>query len=447
MKTSNTFKLLLVLVIVLISGYLTRLFWKSASNNRPNVLIILVDTLRADHLGIYGYERDTSPNIDNFARQNLLYLNAYSSSAWTPPSVASIFTGVYPSVHGHMPRPGGSKFGRLFTRIDEKFKTLAESFREINYTTAAITANPLIGEKYGLTQGFEQFYSPGREKGDIITRRAIKYLSKLRPKDRPFFLYLHYLDPHDPYQPPNKYKNLFTGQLTRPYQESELKIISQYDGEIKFIDDQIGTLFNWLKTNNLYEDLSIIFVSDHGEQFRERGFLGHGDRVHSEEIHIPLIIKANGRSGQISEVASLVDIYPTLLDLLKITPDLNLQGLSLLGDLSLRKKDGVFTEIARHYNLKAYTTTSGERLIYEFPMENGLNIRNLSNPISLKLFNLKNDPFELNPIDIDIGSENGITHDSTSLYEKITELSKDYDKVELPEDPEMLEELKTLGYL
>ncbi|MCO6430908.1 MAG: sulfatase [Deltaproteobacteria bacterium] len=421
---------------------------RQGSDEKPNILIVMVDTLRADHLGYSGYERDTSPNIDRFAAENRIYRNAFSSSSWTPPSVASLFTSVFPTVHGHMPRPGGSKFGRNFTKLPESFVTLAEALQAAGYATAGITANPLVSEKYGMQQGFEQYYSPGREKGDRITKRAIKYLSDLRPKDKPFFLYLHYLDPHDPYKPPKPYDKMFSGPIKRwPYGEAELQIISQYDGEIRFVDKEIGKLFDWLKEQGLYEEMIIVFVSDHGEQFRERGFLGHGDRLHSEEIHIPLIIKAPGFEGEELEPVSLVDVYPTLVDLLKLEPSPDFQGLSLMDQERLKARGGVTTEIFRHYNLKAFTTAKGQRLILEYDPDKGLRLDSLLGWSKADLFELRSDPLELKPLLTDAIKENPVFDAAQKTYLSILKLTERHSVSEVPENEEMIRELKTLGYL
>ena len=239
-KFNLLFSLLFASLLIVNSGCS-----RKKEQNKPNILVIMIDTLRADHLGFNGYERDTSPVLDSLARDNLNFKYAYSTSAWTPPAVGSLFSGVYASVHGHMPLKENDSLRAhgVFSTLDESFTTIAEALSHAGYDTACISANPMVSEKYGLHQGFKHFYSPGRESADIVNRRAFKYLNDLREKDKPFFLYLHYMDPHFPYAPAEPYDSMFSGPLAeRKYKAREERFIGRYDGEIRFANDRIGEM-------------------------------------------------------------------------------------------------------------------------------------------------------------------------------------------------------------
>ena len=419
---------------------------------KPNVLIVLIDTLRADHLGYMGYERDTSPFIDSFAASNLVFKYGKSTSAWTPPSIASLFSGMYASVHGHMPLRSQTEYGKRFTKLDNSFVTLAEVFKENGYATAAISANPLVGERYGLSQGFDLFVSPGRERAEKVNWRARKYISEMWDRQKPLFLYLHYMEPHDPYEPPAPYDSMFSGELkSRSYPQEQSNLINLYDGEIRYVDSKIEKIFAWLKEQGLYEDMIILLVSDHGEQFMERGYQGHADRTYSEEIHIPFILKARSLQGIEETPVSLVDAYPTLLDLAGISVEHKIHGYSLVSAIQKRKKEGIYSEIIRHVNEKSYLRWDGYKLINEYIMQRGVVLTPdllTADPemISSQVFNIFNDPFEINPIkDEQLHAE--LSRSFLDLYAEHLGHKGDYKTSEIELDDKALEQLKTLGYL
>lgn len=417
---------------------------------KPNILVILIDTLRADHLGFNGYERDTSPNLDAFARENLNFKYAYSSSAWTPPAVASLFSGVYASVHGHMPLKSddAERAKGKFSKLDESFSTLAELLRDAGYDTGCISANPMVSEKYGLEQGFNHFYSPGRESAQLVNQRSLKFLKDLRAKEKPFFLYMHYMDPHFPYTPIPPYDTMFNGSLkSREYRPREEKFIGRYDGEIRYVDDKIGEMFAWLKENKLYDDLVILIVSDHGEQFMERGHLGHADRLHTEEVHVPLMLKAAGKKGESTVPVSLVDVLPTLLDVAKVPVDsASIHGRSLISELAERKEEGVLIEVVRHYNQKAFITADGKKALLEYEMEKGLVNPDPTTTIKEHLYDIYKDNFEIAPLkDAKLLSE--MKEGLKRYYIEILKLRERYKNSEIDMDAETFERLKTLGYI
>ena len=418
---------------------------------KPNVLVILIDTLRADHLGMNGYERNTSPFLDSFAKENLNFTKAMSSASWTPPSVATLVSGMYASIHGHMPLRSQTDYGKRFTKLDDSFITMAEVFKGAEYSTAAISANPIISKKYGFAQGFDLFVSPGRENAEKVNARTKKYLSTMRPKDKPFFLYLQYMDPHDPYDPPAPYDKSFQGTLkSREYPKQQADFINQYDGEISYVDTKISELFTWLKTQGLYEDLIIMIVSDHGEQFLERGYQGHADRTYLEEAHVPFILKTKGKKGDIDTIVSTVDMFPTVLDAAGVEFKHPVHGYSLLSDLEKRSKEGVMSEIIRHVNEKSFTAPNGMKLINEYPMQRGMFVApelltKDAEMKSSKIFDINKDQFELSPMS-DSNARQTLEEEFSALYQKVLKLKGLYTTGDVELDEKGIEELKTLGY-
>ena len=331
----------------------------------PNVLFILVDTLRADALGSYGYNRDTSPHIDAFARQSVLFEEAIAQSSWTIPTVASIFTGVYPEVHRVLNYEGV---------LSEKFLTLAEVFQAAGYRTAARISNILVSEAHGYHQGFDDAYvvmdlsqrlflekllAQARitrhydsATANEITDAGLAWLK--RHGNEPFFLYLHYYDPHYPYYPPPDYAMRYVEpEMAKryPYRAflgntiwnivSEYKVGGRgspeaiaynkaaYDAEINFADDQIARILDYLEDTGLTDDTIVVFTSDHGEQFYEHGQRLHSKTLYNEEIHVPLIIRVpGGTPRRVAERVEGLDLYRTLLSLANIPGRSGVSGIA-----------------------------------------------------------------------------------------------------------------------
>jgi len=306
---------------------------------RPNVLIILVDTLRADHLGCYGHSRRTTPHIDRLRRESVLFRHAQSSSSWTAPAVASLFTGLHPYRHGV----------RYVDTLDlaGRFKTVAERFSEAGWFTGAVSDNMLIIPENGFDQGFRTFVSKPEavdmRKAEAVTGIALTWLE--HHGDRPFFLYLHYMDPHGNYQPRQPFHPgpPPPGSAIRPFveqgrigavanrkQESrrftlttaeERRLAVLYDGEITANDFQVGRLLAWLEKQGLAGNTVVVFVADHGEEFADHGKYAHATSLFDELVQVPLLIRlpgpgrADGGGRGVETVVRTADLGPTLLDL------------------------------------------------------------------------------------------------------------------------------------
>jgi arylsulfatase A-like enzyme len=335
--------------------------------HRPNVLVLLLDTLRADHLGVYGYARATSPNIDRFAKENWNFTRTFTSAPWTPPAVATVLSGLYATSHGMMPpdeTPGLDKPSR---RLDEKVLTMAEILKGAGYRTAAFSSNPWITPEFGFGQGFDAFDVEVDARADVVTDAGLARIDALRAEPEPFFVYLHYLDPHGPYTPPSQHM-IFEGVDENPrYDERTARQIDHYDAEIHCLDAGLGRLFAGLKERGVWDDLVVVLIGDHGEQFGERGHFGHGWQLYNEELRVPLVLKPgrtpNGRS--IDRVASNVDLLPTVLAQAGVEVPAGLPGVSLLDDAGLAARRGVFSEIERKLSFRSFVDASGKKLIVD----------------------------------------------------------------------------------
>lgn len=285
----------------------------------PDVILITLDTTRADRLGVYGYTKSTSPNIDAFAREAVVFRRAFSTSPWTLPSHASMFTGKYPTRHGahHNATDGDSNLGELLEgeayrelkvdRLAESEVTLAELLAEKGYATGAFVGGPWLTPPFGLLQGFEARDAAvdtlvGRS-AEELTDAAIAWMQRV-PARKPLHLLLNYFDPHNPYEPPDPF---------RPEEPADLQQL--YDGEIRFMDHHLGRLLDALRAAGRYDTALVILVADHGELLGEHGIVGHGPWLYEELIRIPLLIRfPDGREGGTTSdsVVSVVDLLPVV---------------------------------------------------------------------------------------------------------------------------------------
>lgn len=324
---------------------------------RPNVVLVLADTLRADHLGAYGYARDTSPQFDELAAESFLFESARAQAPCTFPSANSILTGQYP--HRFVGQPDGA------LGIPEAIPSLAEILSAAGYDTAAISASPIVRATPGVmnpgggfAKGFDRF-SESCEwlDGSCVHRRAMRFLDQL---EEPFFLYLHYLDPHDPYAPPDDWPRQFAGdgegladwlRIGDPnpmaealYKRSDPSLATPealahltdlYDDEIAYWDSLLGRLVGNLEHRGVLDETILVVLSDHGESFYEHGALRHCRSVWDSEIKTPLLVRlppalAAGPPRRIASQAANLDVVPTLLDYLEIPAEpFDLPGRSL----------------------------------------------------------------------------------------------------------------------
>ena len=313
-----------------------------AESRRPNILLYVMDTLRADHLGVYGYSRPVSPQIDAFATEATVFDDAVAQSSWTRASMASIFTSLWPLQHAT---------NRRADVLAPEALTLAELLSAAGYQTVAFAKNQNIFPTFGFSQGFEDFNAMWTKgKSQKINAKVGKWL-KTYDGDRPFFLYLHAVDPHVPYGPPEGFKYQFAKKsnddltLKRPpgpkiWKDLETDqqdrilghLLDLYDGEIAYNDSTFGQLLDLLREASVYEETLIILLSDHGEEFQDHGNWQHGRNLFVENLHVPLLMRFpdRGHGVRVEQRVQHIDLLPTLLDYLGLGVPEFLEGSSFL---------------------------------------------------------------------------------------------------------------------
>jgi len=285
-----------------------------------NILLITIDTIRADHLGCYGYQKIKTPHIDQLAKEGVLFEKAFSPIPITLPSHTSILTGTYPTFHGI--RNNGTY------AVSESAETLSELLKNKGYTTAAFVSSYVLDKRFGLDQGFdvyddtlsqqgEQKLGDKERQAESVTQAAIRWLKEI--KSAKFFLWVHYFDPHEHYQPPPPFCDEYAGRL--------------YDGEIAYTDHWLGELLKTLQQTSLAENTLIVLTGDHGEGLGDHQERTHGIFIYDTTLHIPLIFTCPQllpKSMRIKSLVRLIDIAPTILAIAGNKPFKDMQGVSLL---------------------------------------------------------------------------------------------------------------------
>jgi arylsulfatase A-like enzyme len=401
----------------------------------PDVILISLDTTRADHMSTYGYARETSPRLSELARDGLNFTQARSPAQWTVPGHASMFTGLFPTSHGaHY--AGGWHSGpliygrrRVFPLAEDKV-TLAEVLRERGYATGAFVANfANLYRGFGMAQGFQRyedqpglllrpvphavrfvqrfvptFFKKPFRSAQELNAAALVWLDQ-QPADRPAFVFLNYLEPHHWLAPPPydlwardlpnarrlALRGLFTHAIPAGLTEEEREFITaNYDGQILAMDAALGELFDALRARGRYENAVIIVTSDHGELLGEHDQVGHGGRMMYEGLlHVPMVVKLPGPDrprGEVPDQVQIVDILPTVLEVLGVPPPPGVQGqpLQRVTRKSLAEEH-INPEFVAHYGnvynramrvlydgpYKLITTSQGERLLFDLTRDRG----------------------------------------------------------------------------
>ncbi len=344
----------------------------NTTNRRPpDVFIYLIDALRADHVGCYGYPRPTSPAIDAFAEKATLFENARCVATWTLPSTSTLISGLFPSVHDVL-----HIFQRV-DRLDKSLTLLSEVSHEAGYKTALITTNAHTSEPFGFRQGIDFYAFEDLQKADWVNAQAAKFLAGQDPK-QPVYMFLHTLEPHTPYEPKPETFKLFdrgfedvskgsgetadTDQGEGPaFIEENLPLLTDlYDAEILDNDRGFADFLNLLRRHGRYDDALIILIADHGESFYEHEEWKHGQTLSHGELNIPMIIRfPGGRFAglRIKERVSLIDIYPTVSAQIGAVPqlDYHLPGIDL-AELAAQPLSGpsrrIHAEVLTRFSMK-----------------------------------------------------------------------------------------------
>ena len=315
---------------------------KNAPGSAPaasNLILIVIDTLRRDHLSVYGYKRPTSPNLERLARGSVVFEECRAQSSWTQPSTLSLLSGLYPTRHG----------AHEYATVDPEIDFLSEELVEAGFATAAFSGNPNVSPQLSMDQGFETFQFMGGEQAkdypDVseLLRSAEQWLERRSPRER-FFLYLHLMNVHGPYRAPDEFRRRFMeepaaefkfqcklwtdvmrkGEVARREDFGDAHrndLVARYDGAIAYTDQEIGAFLDRLESRGILEDSLLIVTSDHGEELFDHGGFGHGFTLYSEMLDVPLILRPPGLSrecagARIRARAGLIDVAATALDYL-----------------------------------------------------------------------------------------------------------------------------------
>ncbi len=413
-------RVLFALVLSALSGMAAQ-----QAQEGPNVLLITIDTLRADHLSSYGYHLRTSPNIDKLAESGVRFTRAHTVIPLTGPAHLSLFTGRYPQEHGG--RINGIAFNR-----DARLVFLPQVLRSYGYTTAAfVSAWPLTSRMTQLNNWFDlydedlpreyQMVNSMRHASDV-TPKALTWLRHERDKEQPFLLWVHYFDPHSPYELRERFADLEKiGEAPPPApgldSDTAQERIRQYNSEIGFTDYYIGILLDELERQDIYDNTLVVLVADHGESLGEHDYIGHGRQLYDPIVRIPLIMRLPGHTtaGKVvdSEV-SIIDIASTVADLTvkKIDPDLQLP--IQFGGRSLAKV--INGDAEAQEQMVRFVTFGGKKgFLPKFiadlfrdkdgpPLKMGhtLGLRKViytPDDKYLEIFNIQQDPLELKPVE------------------------------------------------
>ena len=394
-----------------------------------NVVLITIDTLRADHVGCYGYKQIKTPNIDSVAADGVRFEHAFTPVPVTLPSHTAILTGTYPMLSGMHDFSGN--------KLSPQQVTLATVLKQAGYVTGAVVASAVLDSRFGLNQGFDFYYDhfdfsrleeanldEMERPGNVVADQALEWLGKNSQKK--FFLWMHLYDPHYPYRPPEPYRQEYAAQ--------------PYDGEIAFADEQVGRLLRFLKDRGLYQNTVIVLSGDHGESLGEHGEKTHGFFIYNVTMHVPLIIHLPGKSTTqtVDDPVSLVDLMPTVLAATGLDIPSQVQGRSLVPALRGEKIDQDRTLYGETFLPRLHFNWSelrgAENAKYHF----------IDAPRP-ELYDLTKDPGELRNL---FPEKKAVAEE---MRAKLAGLIREYSAgKELAEktglDPALMERLKSLGY-
>lgn len=431
---------------------------------RPNIIVYLVDTLRADHLGAYGYTPPTSPALDAMAAEGIVFERMFAQSGWTRTSVASLMTGLNPPVHGILGRADA---------LPEEAITLPVLMGDLGYETVAVITNSNVSDTFGFDRGFTAFRYLREQARDLnpevhrlsddVNTEFFSWLDG-QETDRPFFAYLHTSDPHAPYAPREPYLGQFLGVMRRSgitwprdarafaarqdgFTATQVRdeMVALYDAEIAFNDSQFGHLLAGLKERGLDQNTVVIFTADHGEEFLDHDDYGHGKTLYRELVRVPLVVRLPSReaAGTRPEVtAQHVDLLPTIVEMGGGTAPAWAQGQSLLpalADASWKPQ----VQVRSYLELDVSSVASliaGDWHLLRSPME-----ASRARTLGLEMFDLAADPAEA----VDLRAQRDIVAGLLLTAWRRAEANEEplfaIDTAEI--DEELAARLRDLGYI
>jgi arylsulfatase len=437
----------------------------------PNVVMIVLDALRADHLSSYGYDRETSPQLDRLANEGVTFLNAHSHGNRTIFAMPALFTSLYPSFNGAL------SVGALMRPLPENKTTIAEMLQAEGYSTVGIMTNIHLKTVFGMTQGFDRveefnggcynlsvykalrilglidrpaYAYEGRPRANEITDHALAWLSRLRPD--PFFLYVHYMDTHHPYRPPAEFADMFGGITVDPLKlfndskqapsspestfsaDDMATLRNYYDACIRYSDYEVGRILDKVRELTSERETIVIVTSDHGDEFREHGTIYHNNVLIEELIRVPLIIWAPQQfdNRRDNSLVRHIDVLPTIADMTGSQAPAETMGQSLVPLMSGDSEDLGLSSFAEGDYCTSYIV-GGWKMTY------------VDSTGDAYLYNLDDDPHEQNDL---FGIERARANtmlDTLLSYRDKAATARGH--MEATEDEETLRQLKALGYI
>ena len=422
-----------VLGLVLVASAIAAM--DRSHRGRPNIVIVVLDTVRADHLPPYGYARDTAPFLAGLASKGVVFDRAYAASSWTSPSVATLFTSVYPFQHGVV--WGMKKMreaGYRFNHLPGALETIPEAMKKAGYTTFAVSDNINVSPRTRFDAGFDRFESASDASSEAVNKRIKKWRADL-DKAKPYFLYIQYMDAHAPYNPRAPYfdeymKDAVAQQGERP------DYVAAYDSEIRYMDDRFRGLYEALGWD---KDTIVIVTADHGEEFWDRGMGGHAHTLQDELLRVPLIVAGGPYPpGRVEAPVGLVDVLPTLRSLVGLPRDDRNEGVSLMPALAGRDRGW------KDRTLFAHLMTFEEGALHEAVIDGRWKL--ITTGGVSRLYDIVDDPHEQRDL---ASSRPELVRRLRDRYQAFAGASRTY--VELPTTqelpPEAVEQLKALGYI
>lgn len=431
-------------------------------NDGPNLVVVTIDTLRADRLGTYGYFRDTTPALDALARESLVFERCFAPMATTFPSHLSLFTGTYPNENGAIANVG---VGGLAFQPTGSIRTLAQLLQEAGYRTAAFVSATPLKRFSGISAGFDEFQQPKGQAhlAEVTNAHVLAWLAT-ENTSQPFFMWVHYYDPHGPYNPPAAFARKYKAgpELDAYFAERNFSpsngagrptdvVNNRYDGEVSYVDHELGRLLDTLRADReVWDNTIVVVVADHGEGLRQHGELRHGG-VWREQLQVPLIMRIPGRDpARTDQIVSVADILPTLMGMVELPGKDALRRQASGVDRFAQKSDDplVFSQessapwkVGPEEEGPRYVLTGEEwKYIYE-------------SKDAGRLFHLSTDPHELDDVSRDhpeiaerlraILLHRLEAQKQKHAFYRATLPSTDTEDV----DPTILEQLRSLGYV
>jgi arylsulfatase A-like enzyme len=418
----------------------------------PNLVVVSIDTLRADRLGLYGYFRDTTPVLDSLAEESLVFERCVAPMATTFPSHLSLFTGAYPAETGAV---ANARVGGLAFVSTERLRSLAQLLREGGYRTAAFVGATPLKKHTGIDAGFEHFDEPrvAQRRAGATNQRVRRWLSA--QTEAPFFLWVHYFDPHAPYDAPEPFGSRFVEEpeqarylSERGFGSSPPAVHNRYDGEVSYADHELGRLLKELRSRpEIWRRTVLVVVGDHGEGLGQHEEPHHGS-VWAEQLRVPLLIRVPGKApARIDGPISTADILPTLLGLIGLPGrEEILRQASGIDRLAGEGKDAfVLSQEAANYRspetgAMRYALTGTEWKLVHDSVEGS------------RLFRISEDPYELEDVseghpDVVSSLEKILLGEMERQKRRRAELLSGRPDVDEDVDPEVLDQLKSLGYV